>query len=85
MSTNHQHNTTTNKRRSKGVPEEVKNNVIVEGKTSPGVEHNSIYSHSGKLNVSNPSWSREGQDNKYSSDQRKGKDSTGSLVYQNKG
>ena len=73
-----------NKCKSKVFPEEVKNKVTVEGKTSPGTEYNSVYSHSRKLNVSNPSWSREGKHNKYSSDQWKGKDSTDSLVYQNK-
>jgi len=41
---NHQRYTTTNKCKSKVLPEEVKNKVIVEGKTSPGTEYNSVYS-----------------------------------------
>lgn len=77
---NQQHYTTTNKCKRKAFPEEVKNKVIVEGKTSPGTKCNSVYSHSRKLNASNPSWSRDDKDNKYFSDQRKGKDSIDSLV-----
>lgn len=81
---NQQHYITTNKCKSKAFPEEVKNKVVAKGKTSPGTKYNSVYSHSRKLNASNSSWSRDNKDNKYFCDQREGKDSTDSLVYQNK-
>lgn len=83
MTINHQHNATINKYKSKVIAEEVKNKVIVEEEILPATKHNFIYSHSRKLNVSNPSWSREGKNNKESGDQGKLRDSTGRLVYQN--